>query len=184
MPNSICPVNLQHRDFKAEAIPDDGGLIVFEQDAAQEINRARIAHINSLGLELSKSRVLDVGCGVGHFTRYYTELECQVVGVDGRPDNIAAMRKLYPGIEGHVMDVQVDRLARLGDFDLVHCYGLLYHLESPIAALRNIESVCARLLILETIICDSQSPILELVDEPKTVNQALPGLAAGQVLLT
>jgi len=61
-----------------------------------------------------------------------------VVCVDARPENIARLHSLYPGREAHVANVEVDRLSELGRFDIVFCYGLLYHVENPIAALRNI----------------------------------------------
>src|SRR5581483_174674 len=65
-----------------------------------------------------------------------------------------------------------------GSFDIVFCYGLLYHLENPVAALRNMADVCDGFLLLETVITDHAEPILRLSDEPAaTPNQALAGVA-------
>ena len=60
---------------------------------------------------------------------------------------------------------------------MVFCYGLLYHLENPLRALRNMAQVCDDLLLIETIVCDAQAPVLRLDDETKAVNQALRGVA-------
>lgn len=60
---------------------------------------------------------------------------------------------------------------------MVFCYGVLYHLESPLRALRNMAAVCNDFVLLETMVCDSRLSILRLEDEPTTANQALRGLA-------
>ena len=43
--------------------------------------------------------------------------------------------------------------------------------------LRNMASVCDDLLLLETMVCDSDLPVLRLDDESTSVNQALRGVA-------
>jgi hypothetical protein len=75
-----------------------------------------------------------------------------------------------------VVDVESGDLSRWGEFDIVFSYGLLYHLENPLAGLRQMASVCGSLLLLETLISDHEFPILRLVDEPLAFSQALKGL--------
>lgn len=171
------PVSIKHRDIQAEGLPHGGGVECFDTPAALAINQARLVHLQSLGLPLEGKRVLDVGCGVGHLAQFFLSRGCHVVCVDGRAENIASLRERYPALEGHVADIQTDSLARFGKFDVVFCYGLLYHLANPLAGLHNLASVCQQLLILETLVCDHCEPILYLVDEPKTYNQALDYLA-------
>jgi hypothetical protein len=67
-------------------------------------------------------------------------------------------------------------LEALGTFDVVHCFGLLYHTDSPIQALRRLASVCRGQLVLETIVCDADGAIMLLADEEGSANQALAGL--------
>jgi SAM-dependent methyltransferase len=163
------------------AIPDTlpgggGGFTVFDAADAQSINKARLSHLASLDLALRGKSVLDVGCGVGHLAGFFEERGARVVCVDARPENIDRLRFLYPEREAHVANVECDSLATLGRFDLVFCYGLLYHLENPIAALRNIAGCCRELLLLETVVSDCDKPVLQLVDEPsETKNQAVSG---------
>lgn len=166
------------RDFEGEPVPEGGDLRVFDVEAAIRINNARMAGIESIGLDLQRKRVLDVGSGIGHFIRFYTSRGCDVTAVDGRPDNVDECRRRHPDVPCVVADVQSFDLATLGSFDLIHCLGLLYHLENPIAALRNLRRVCNNLLILETIIMDAVRPVLAIDDEPKTVNQALAGIGS------
>lgn len=177
-PRQTPPVRLAARDFDSEPIPKGGDLRVFEIEAAQRINRARARAIESIGLDLERKRVLDVGSGPGHFTPIYTSRGCDVVALDGRADNIDECRRLYPLVRGVVGDVQSFDLTTLGRFDVVHCLGLLYHLDSPVAALRSMARVCDGVLILETMVMDASRPLLLIDDEPKTVNQALGGIGS------
>jgi SAM-dependent methyltransferase len=99
-----------------------------------------------------------------------------VVCLEGRPENVEAMRSRYPQLEGHVADIENEPLARFGRFDVVFSYGLLYHLENPLHAIRNLESVCGELLLLESMVCDHDRPLVLVEDESSDVNQALAGL--------
>jgi FkbM family methyltransferase len=149
--------------------PADLGLGVFETEGARAITRARIEHLAALHLPLAGKSVVDAGCGVGHLSQYFAGQGCRVVCVDARPENLARLRELYPGRETHVMNVECDPLARLGRFDIVFSYGLLYHCENPIAALRNLASCCDEMLLLETVVTDHPRAIYQLTDEPREV---------------
>ncbi len=171
------PVRVSARDLENEARPQGGGVETFDTTAAVEINVARLNHLDSLGLDLSGKRVLDVGCGVGHLAQFFVKRGCEVVCVDGREENINRLHSIYPGLVAHsIANVETESLSDFGAFDIVFCYGLLYHTENPIAALRNIASVGSDLLLLETMICDYDSPVLRIEDETKTVSQGLKGL--------
>jgi 2-polyprenyl-3-methyl-5-hydroxy-6-metoxy-1,4-benzoquinol methylase len=171
------PVTVTRRDPSSEPPAVGGGLECFETPNALAINRARMEHLHSLGLPLRGASVLDVGCGPGHLAQYFVGQGCKVVCIDGRDTNIAALRQLYPRLEAHVGDAQTFPLASLGRFDAVFSYGLLYHLEDPIAGLRNMASVGSDILLLETLICDSAETLTYLVDEPLSFNQTLESLA-------
>ncbi len=174
---TFYPVKVSARGFGDEAIADNCGLEVFDTPEAVALNRARLDHLDSLGLDLKGKRVLDVGCGVGHLANFFVKKGCEVVCLDGRVENINKLRSLYPDLAAHrITNVETESLSTFGMFDIVFCYGLVYHLENPLAALRNLESVCSELLLLETLICDHTLPILRLEDESLSSNQALQGL--------
>ena len=121
------------RDCAAEPEPGVEDVTVFETELAHGLNRARLAHLASLDLPVNGKRVLDIGCRFGHFSRFYRQRGCGCFGIDGRQLNIDTMRRLYPDVDGVVADVQKSAFTRFGRYDVVHCYGLLYHLESSMA---------------------------------------------------
>ena len=170
------PVSIRPRDIETENLAPNWGPETFDQPEAIKINRARLAHLTSLEIPLERKAVLDVGCGVGHLAQFFVAKGCRVVCVDGRSENISRLRQLYPGLEAHVANVETEPLARFGTFDIVFAYGLLYHLENPLAALRNMASVCQELLLLETVVCDHVEPILGMEDESGAFSQGLKGL--------
>jgi SAM-dependent methyltransferase len=171
------PVQVAAREFGGESVPRDGGpLTVFDTDAALGINRARLEWLREADLVKTGSRVLDVGAGVGHFLPYYLDRGCTVVALDGRAENVAELRARFPAVEAHVADAQRLDPGSLGRFDVIHCFGLLYHLESPIAALRSFRELCTGIVILETMVCDASRPVSVLADETRAASQALDGL--------
>jgi SAM-dependent methyltransferase len=175
----VYPVQVAAREFGEEPVPREGDSgTVFDTEAALAINRARLDWLQETNLVKAGSRVLDAGAGVGHFLRYYLDAGCTVVALDGRAENIAELRARFPAVETHVTDVQRLDALSLGRFDVIHCFGLLYHLESPIAALRKFREICRGVLILETMVCDSSRPVAVLADETKAASQALDGLGS------
>jgi len=168
---------VERRNVRSEQLPAQHGVELFDTSEAIAINKARLAHLASLDLALAGTRVLDVGAGPGHLAQFFVARGCDVVSADARAENIVRMHELYPEHVGYVEDVEVADFSKYGRFDVVFCYGLLYHLENPIGALRAMSAVCDRLLLLETVVVDSTRAILRLEDEYLSANQALRGLA-------
>jgi SAM-dependent methyltransferase len=164
------------RDVFREPRPEGGGVESFDTDAALEINDARLTHLASLDLPIEGRRVLEVGAGVGRLTGFFIERGCSVVATEARPENVAELRRRLPAADAREADVE-ESLENLGRFDIVFCYGVLYHLESPLRALRNMATACDSLLLIETMVCDSKEAVMRLEDETKSINQALRGLA-------
>src|SRR5262249_34426369 len=172
------PITIAAREFAPERIVSGNGTEVFDGPEALAINRARLEHLASLGLDLAGKTVLDVGCGVGHLAQFFVQRRCEVICIDGRAENIESLRTRYPGVPARVVDIRCGLPADLGPFDVVFCYGLLYHLEDPVAALRHLARACTEMLLLETLVCDSREPVMQLVDEPVVANQAVGGLGS------
>jgi SAM-dependent methyltransferase len=166
------PTSIRPRPISKE-VPAGGGVETFDSPEALRINRARLEHLESLGLPLNRRRVLDVGCGVGHLAQFFVQRNCDVVCVDGRQENIERLRLLYPRLRAEARDLDNDPLTDLGPFDVVFSYGVLYHLENPFRALRNWAALAADLLLIETVVTDSPLPIVAYEEETSTFSQAL-----------
>ncbi len=138
---------------------------VFDQGFYQDITAARLEHFKSLGLSVSGKSVVDVGCGVGHLSKILADMGGEVLCVDGRKENIAKLQELYPGRKAMVVDVETDALMELGKFDVVFCYGLLYHLADPLGFIGRAAAICREWLIIETCIMDAEGPVVRLVPE-------------------
>ncbi len=126
---------------------------------------------------LSLRTVLDAGCGIGLFSNYLSSLNLNVAAFDGREGNIEEARKRYPQVEFFVKNVEDPRVRELGQFDLVLCFGLVYHLENPFRAIRNLHDVTAKVLIIESMVTPSPSPIATLMSECQGDDQGLRYIA-------
>lgn len=122
--------------------------------------------------------MIDVGCGIGRLSEFFVQRGCDVLCVDGRAENIEQLRRLYPGRRADVVDVLTEQLHEHGSFDVVFCYGLLYHLTDPLAFLQSAARICRELMIIETCITDSEERMVLLVDDPDDPTMALNALAS------
>jgi len=153
---------------------------VFDLPHAQALTQARQAALEPLLRALRRQgacRALDVGCGVGYFAQWLRGLGYEVLGVEGRPENIQEARRRHPDIVFEVADVEDLGIRSLGAFDVVLCLGLLYHLENPVLALRNLRAVTGQVLIVETMVVPDRRPVLLLLDEGQGLDQSLRGFA-------
>jgi SAM-dependent methyltransferase len=150
---------------------------VFDQRLQAESRDARIDFLrraivpwqSALGLKTA----LDMGCGVGYFSEMLRDLGLQVTAADARSENIAEARKRHRDVDFRVADAEDPSLGSLGKFDLVVCFGLLYHLENPLRAIRNLRALTGKLLLLESMSVPDDQPFLLLLDEPKGEDQSL-----------
>jgi tRNA (mo5U34)-methyltransferase len=120
-------------------------------------------------------RVLDVGAWDGYWTWEALKRGArQVVAIDdfsdylGRNDNVTRQKwetfDLCKDAFGYA-DEQVRRLecslydvAELGQFDVVLCFGVLYHCRYPLLALDRLSAVCTGSIYVESAISDRFSP--------------------------
>lgn len=153
---------------------------IFDQPSATKINQARLDHLKSLKLPLSHKKVLDVGAGVGILAQYFVSQNCKVTCLDARKANIKSLRNRYPKLKRHsfVINLETQDISKFGLFDIVFCYGLLYHLEKPALVLEKLAAACKQLLLLECCITDHFQPINLWVEETYTYNQALRGIGS------
>jgi 2-polyprenyl-3-methyl-5-hydroxy-6-metoxy-1,4-benzoquinol methylase len=78
-------------------------------------------------------RVLDAGCGNGHWAGLFASQGCEAVGIDASESGIAIARRTYPAARFEQMEIGADLLERLGErpFDLVVSTEVVEHLYNP-----------------------------------------------------
>jgi 2-polyprenyl-3-methyl-5-hydroxy-6-metoxy-1,4-benzoquinol methylase len=82
-------------------------------------------------------RIVDVGCGVGLTVRFLADKGFEVHGITINPQEVAS--RAHENVR--LGDIQRDPATWNPDgqiFDAILCFDCLEHLESPLAALRNI----------------------------------------------
>jgi tRNA (mo5U34)-methyltransferase len=150
---------------------------IFDAKHYEALNASRGAVVSTLLSELmgplSLQTAVDVGCGLGYFSGLLKSLNLDVTGVDGRRQNVEEAERRFPGIDFKHCDAQDTALRALGKFDLVLCFGLLYHLENPLLTVRHLRSMATKLLLVEGVIFPGEEPIMALVDEGATEDQGL-----------
>jgi FkbM family methyltransferase len=132
-------------------------------------NEARQNHLASLGLQLGNQRVLEVGAGIGDHTPFFLERGCSVVVTEARDENIRILKERYPKLEVAYLNMDAPRgFDEL--FDIVYCYGLLYHLEHPQEAIEFMAERTGKLLLLETCVSfgdeEAVNRVQEAVEDP------------------
>jgi SAM-dependent methyltransferase len=105
----------------------------------------------------SRIRVLDLGALEGGLSFEMAREGWDVIGVEGRGENfrkasLIAEYYALPNLRFVQSDVKQLTAAELGVFDVILCCGLLYHLDEPVAHLRQLVSLLADdgLLFLDT----------------------------------
>jgi SAM-dependent methyltransferase len=152
-------------------------LNVFDEAEASRFNESRRAFLDGLLPDLIRkkqlSTALDVGCGYGYFSKWLSGLGLRVTGIDGRRENVAEASRRYPNISFQTFDIEHPSITGLGSVDLVLCMGLLYHLENPFRAIRNLCALSRLYLVIETQTAPHRSPVTLLCEEGVAINQSL-----------
>lgn len=114
--------------------------------------------------DLSGKSVLDVGCSDGFFA-FEAEKRgaSRVVAFDewsspyvDRPEGFDTVHRLLNSkVEFHRLDLQTLDPAQLGQFEVVLCLGVLYHLQHPLLGMQQLSKLTKDMLILETEVTES-----------------------------
>jgi tRNA (mo5U34)-methyltransferase len=140
----------------------------YDDGALDAIHATRLAMMDS---ELSKAypdglagkTAVDLACHQGWFTMALAQRGvAKVTGVDARTEHVEDSRLIAQALgHGNVEIAQHDvhRVGpdELGTHDVVVCFGLIYHLEDPVGALRVARSLCKGVCLVETQVVPNMS---------------------------
>jgi hypothetical protein len=111
------------------------------------------------GQPLDQLRILDLACLEGQYAVEFARQGATVVGIEGREGNIAKARFAkdalgLSNLEFYQDDVRNLSVEKYGEFDVVLCLGLLYHLDAPdvFDFMERIARVCRRFAVIDTYI--------------------------------
>ena len=115
--------------------------------------RLLAAHLAALG---SPGRLLEVGCGTGHFADLWVGAGYEAVGIDLAPDGLRyslMCRPAFPVVRGNALALPF----RDGCFDVVAMVTSLEFIEPPLAALEEAARVARRGMVIVAL--NSWSPV-------------------------
>jgi Methyltransferase domain len=140
-------------------------------------NARRLEHLASLKIPVSGMSVLEVGAGIGDHSNYYTDRNCTITITEARNENLQHLRQRYPNQTVQLLDLEKPLLDENIKFDIVHCYGLLYHMSNPGEVLDFLSEHCQGVLLLETCVSFGDDQQINLVAESQeNPTQAFSGM--------
>lgn len=145
---------------------------------ASVINHRRQEHLACMGLDYYNKRVLEVGAGIGEFSTFFLDRGCKMVISDAREGNLIVLKERLASLGYNVEGIQIDldnppKKDSLGSFDIVFCYGTLYHLSNPEKGIKFMADKCTGLLLIETCVYPIDNGVINLCDESGNVTQSI-----------
>ncbi len=154
---------------------------IFDGGHYEQLNKARGDAAKRILADVRKKEQLttaiDVGCGVGHFSALLSGIGFDVIGVDAREENVAEAARRFAHIKFVPANAESEALRQFGKFDLVFCFGLLYHLENPLLVVRHLKELTRRVALVESVTFPGEEPLMALIDEEVLEDQGLQHFA-------
>jgi Methyltransferase domain len=158
----------------------------FNHLATLGLTKRRQEHLASLGLDLVNRTVLEVGAGIGDHTGFFLDRGCKVLSTEGRPENLTVFRERWLRQFGWYKNIHNLEIAQLDvdhppanfarTFEVVYCYGVLYHLEHPLTAIDFMARCCTSLLLLETSVSFGwEEKVIHAEEDRANVSQSIHG---------
>ena len=140
----------------------------FRTDFYLRHSARRLEHLASLRIPVEGMSVLEVGAGIGDHSHYYIDRECDVTITEVRAEGLRYLEKRYPNCRVRLLDMESPSNVEGSPFDVVHCYGLLYHLSNPKQALSFLSKNTTGMLFLETRVSFGDDKEINLAAEEKS----------------
>jgi SAM-dependent methyltransferase len=143
------------------ATEEEGGMLMsmhgFEVDNSALSRKVVRAVCDLAHRPLAGLRVLDLACAHGHYSFEMAKLGAEVLGIEGRESWLEQARRTkqetcLSNVEFVQDDVRNLSRETYGEFDIVLCLGILYHLDAPdlFDFLERVFEVCRDFVIIDT----------------------------------
>ncbi|MEK6801191.1 MAG: class I SAM-dependent methyltransferase [Nitrospirota bacterium] len=131
-------------------------------------NARRLEHLSSLRIPVAGRSILEVGAGIGDHSHYYIDRACRITITEARAENLRYLKKRYLNCHVQHLDMESPSHIEGAPFDVVHCYGLLYHLSKPKEALMFLSQNTKGMLLLETCVSFGENEAINLIKESQS----------------
>lgn len=156
--NAWGPYNHGHWDGLGVQITNEEGLSGRADFLVKKIKEIILKNFTIP--QIKKMSIADIGCYDGWILHQLSALPFKkIVGIEPRTRNIQKGEKIREllNIRTRVkfQKGDIDSLSKREPFDIVLCLGLLYHLESIPLAIKKLDLITNKILILESIVLPS-----------------------------
>ncbi len=153
---------IQQREwFYHFTLPSGESTESYLPDEARAVHDTRLQMMQSClhahyGEIPEATTAIDLACHQGYFSHHLSTMgHQQVTGIDARKEHIDDASLICEAMGHQNIQFQQRDVFSLtpetdGQFDTVLMFGLLYHLENPVGALRVAKSLCKQVCLVET----------------------------------
>ncbi len=157
----LAEVARRHGPWTAHNVELAPGIFTISSEpTGDEVKLRRVVQIvgDLVDGRFDELRVLDLACLEGMYALELAKRGAHVVAIEGREANLEKARfsarvlGLDAAVEFLQEDVRGLSQLRHGEFDVVLCLGILYHLDAPdvFPFVERLAEVCQRALVLDT----------------------------------
>jgi SAM-dependent methyltransferase len=140
--------------FYRFTLPSGAQTASYDDGALDAIHATRLAMLDAAVARhfprgLAGATAADLACHQGYFSTELAKRGCRdVLALDARPEHVADATLIartlgLPQVRPVQTDVHAATPERFGTHALVLCFGLIYHLENPVGALRVARALTA-----------------------------------------
>lgn len=139
--------------------------MIFRSNRFLRHSARRLEHLASLRIPVAGMSILEVGAGIGDHSQYYIDRGCRITITEARPENLKHLRTRYPACAVRFLDLENPSNVEGAPFDLVHCYGVLYHVSNPDRTLEFLARNARKMLFLETCVTFGEGAEVNVTEE-------------------
>lgn len=127
------------------------GNIVFDRKYNEYLYKLQLSvlkkALKKYKISLRGKTVLDIGCGIGFFSRFYHENLAQITGIDITTTSVESLRKSIPDGKFTTMDISAELPADKeyfeNRFDIINMLNVIFHIVDDTKFERALENLAA-----------------------------------------